>query len=134
MQYMNTGHQLQTCSCHYISDMGPLLSFQIKKSLAFQSEIKLIEHKASCWRSNVKFMFSVVIWGAMPLADFAPLCFKVFKLIQAIYPCILKPLLESCMRKIFKQDFVFTDTVQRTSTFSITMISLLWIRQHTCLI
>ncbi len=61
---------------------GPKFSFQMRASFAFHFETKVLESGgrveklvAQIPKSSVKFLQSVMIWGAMSSAGVGPLCF-----------------------------------------------------------
>ncbi len=78
---------------------GPKSSFQIKVHFAFHLEIKVWSLEAqktgeaqnpSCLKSSVKFLKSVMIWGAVTSAGVGPLCFIKSKVYATIYQEILE--------------------------------------------
>ncbi len=92
---------------------GPKSSFQIKVYFAFNLEIKVWRkseeaQNPSCLKSSVKFLKSVVIWGAVMSAGVGPLCFIKSKVNAAVYQEDLEHFMLPSADKIYGDaDFIF---------------------------
>ncbi len=92
---------------------GPKSSFQIKVNFAFHLEIKVWRKSGeaqnpSCLKSSVKFLKSVMIWGAVTSAGVGPLCFIKSKVNAAIYQEIFEHfMLPSADNLYGDADFIF---------------------------
>ncbi len=74
---------------------GPKSPFQMKVNFAFHLEIKVWRKSGEaqnpcCLKSSVKFLKSVMIWGAVTSAGVGPLCFIKSKVNAAVYQEILE--------------------------------------------
>ncbi len=91
----------------------PKSSFQIKVKFAFHLEIKVWRkseeaQNPSCLKSSVKFLKSVMIWGAMTSAGVGPLCFIKSKVNSAVYQVILEHFVLTSADKLYGDaDFLF---------------------------
>ncbi len=87
--------------------------FQIKVNFAFHLEIKVWRktgeaHNPSCLKSSVKFLKSVMIWGAVTSAGVGPLCFIKSKVNATIYQEILEHFMLPSANKLYGDaDFLF---------------------------
>ncbi len=62
----------------------------------------------SCLKSSMKFLKSVMIWGAMTSANVGPLCFIKFKINAAIYLESLEHIMLPSADKLYRDDdFLF---------------------------
>ncbi len=92
---------------------SPKSSFQIKVNLAFHLEIKVWRktgeaQNPSCLKSSVKFLKSVMMWGAVTSAGVGPLCFIKSKVNAAVYQEILEHFMLSSADKLYGDaDFLF---------------------------
>ncbi len=65
-------------------------------------------HSPSCLKSSVKFLQSVMIWGAMSSAGVGPLCFLKTNVTAPIYQNILEHFMLPSADQLFKDaDFIF---------------------------
>ncbi len=68
---------------------GPKSSFQMRASFAFHLPTVWRKggeaHSTSCLKSSVKFLQSVMIWGAMASAGVGPLCFLKTNVTAPVY-------------------------------------------------
>ncbi len=92
---------------------GPKSSFQVKVNFAFHLEIKVWRktgeaQNPSCMKSIVKFLKSVMIWGAVTSAGVGPLCFIKSKVNAAVYQEILEHFMLPSADKLYGDaDFLF---------------------------
>ncbi len=94
----------------------PKSSFQMKVNFVFHLEIKVPEsggrlerHRIhGCLKSRVKFLKSVMIWGAVMSAGVGPLCFIKSKVSAAVYQEILDHFMLPSADKLYGDvDFLF---------------------------
>ncbi len=92
---------------------GPKSSFQMKVNFAFHLEIKVWRKTGEaqnpcCLKSSVKFLKSVMIWGAVTSAGVGPLCFIKSKVNAAVYQEILGHFMLPSADKLYGDaDFLF---------------------------
>ncbi len=61
-----------------------------------------------CLKSSVKFLKSVMIWGAVTSAGVGPLCFLTSKVNSAVYQEILEHFMQTSAGKLYGDaDFMF---------------------------
>ncbi len=89
-----------------------------KNNFAFHLEIKVWRKSGeaqnpSCLKSSVKFLKSVMIWGAVTSAGVGPLCFIKYKVIAAVYQEILEHFMLPSADKLYVQLFLLPSLLER---------------------
>ncbi len=85
-------------------------------------------HSPSCMKSSVKFLQSVMIWGAMSSAGVGPLCFLKTNVTAPVYQEILEHIMLPSADQLFKDvDFIFQQDLAPAHTAKSTKS---WLNDH----
>ncbi len=114
---------------------GPKSSFQMRASLVFNLETKVLESGGRveklithvAFKSSVKFPQYVLIWGAMSSAVVGPLCFLKTNITAPVYKYILEHfILPSADQLIKDTDLIFQQDLAPAHTAK----STCWLNDH----